>query len=61
VSDTITTLQQLALAAIVVALLRIPERRDRGLAWLSSAMGTRFISATLSATLFIAAVGGHEH
>ena len=61
VADTITTLQQFALAAIVVALLRSPERRDRGLRWLSSGMGSRFTSAMLSATLLIAAVGGHEH
>lgn len=61
VADTITTLQQLALAAIVVALLRPAERRSRALAWLSTGMGTRFTWAMLSATLLTAAVGGHEH
>jgi len=61
VADTITTLQQFALAAIAVAVLQGPEQRGRGLQWLSSAMGARCTSAMLSATLFIAAVGGHEH
>jgi len=60
VADTIATLQELAFAAIVVLLVR---RRERGapLAWLSSTMGTRLTSAILSATLFMAALGGHEH
>lgn len=61
VADTITTLQQFALAAIVVALLRNPERRERWLSWLSSGPGSRFTTAMLSAALLVAAVGGHEH
>ncbi len=61
VADTIATLQQFALAAIVVALLRRPTAGSPTLAWLNSGMGTRVTTALLSATLFIAAVGGHEH
>jgi hypothetical protein len=60
VADTIATLQEFAFAAIVVVLLR-PRERGSPLAWLSSALGTRLTSAILSASLFMAAIGGHEH
>lgn len=61
VADTITTLQQLVLAAIVVALLwhRGPGRRR--LAWMSGALATRITFALLTSTMLLAAVGGHEH
>ena len=61
VADTITTLQQLMLAAIVVALLRRPEAGDRRLAWMSGPMASRLTPAFLTMTLFMAALGGHEH
>lgn len=61
VADTITTLQQLVLAAIIVALLRRPERGHQRLPWLSSPLGTRIMPALLTMTMLIAAMGGHEH
>lgn len=60
-ADTIATLQELALAAIVVATIRQPEQGIPRLAWLNSGLGTRLTSAVLTASLFIAAIGGHEH
>jgi hypothetical protein len=61
VSDTIATVQELAFAAIAVALLRRPEPSERRLAWLASAMGLRVSLMLLSSSLFIAALGGHKH
>jgi len=61
VADTIATLQQLAFAAIVAALLWRPERGGRRLPWLSGSMAARLTPALLSASLLIAALGGHEH
>lgn len=61
VADTITTLQQFAVAAIVLALQRRPEQGDKRLAWLGGPLATRVTFALLSATMLTAAVGGHEH
>lgn len=61
VADTITTVQQFVLAAIVIALLRRPETGDRRLAWMSGPLATRLIFALLTATMLTAALGGHEH
>ena len=60
VADTITTLQQFALAAIAVALLR-NSAGDRGLAWLGGPLATRMTFALLTTMMLLAAVGGHEH
>jgi len=60
-ADTIATLQELTFAMLVAAVLWQPERRQRRLGWLSSPMGTRLTYAILSATLFVAALGGHKH
>ncbi|MEJ7797391.1 MAG: hypothetical protein WKF42_02745 [Solirubrobacteraceae bacterium] len=61
VADTIATLQELAFAALVVALVRRPEPGVERLAWLNGGLGVRLTPAILSASLFIAAIGGHEH
>lgn len=58
VADTIATLQELSLAALVVTVLR---RGERPVAWLSSPIGSRLTFALLSMTLMLAALGGHEH
>lgn len=61
VADTIATVQELAFAAIVAALVWRPERDGPRLAWLSSGIGVRLTYAVLTAALFTAAIGGHEH
>jgi len=61
VADTITTLQQFILAAIVVALLWRAEPGDRRLVWMNGAVATRLMSALLTTSMLMAAVGGHEH
>ena len=61
VADAIATLQELAFAAIVAALLWRPERGGTRLAWLSGGIGVRLTYAVLTAALFMAAIGGHEH
>jgi len=58
VADTIATLQELAFAAIAAVVVWRGEHR---LAWLSGALGVRLTFAVLSLTLFVAALGGHEH
>lgn len=60
-ADTIATLQELAFAAIVAATVRQPENGTPRLAWLNSGLGTRLTTAVLSASLLVAAIGGHEH
>jgi len=59
VADTIATLEEIALAAIVTGTLWRP--RAGRLAWLSSPLGLRFTIALISAALFVAALYGHEH
>jgi 4-amino-4-deoxy-L-arabinose transferase-like glycosyltransferase len=61
VSDTIASLQEVALAAIALAIVRAPEPTERRLAWLATPMGLRWTFMVLSATLFTAAIGGHRH
>lgn len=61
VADTIATLQEVAFATIVAALVWRPGRGEQRMAWLSSGLGIRFTFAVLSATLLLAAMGGHEH
>lgn len=56
-ADTIATLHELTFAAIVWR----AAAGDGWLAWLSSGIGTRLTFAFLSMTLFMAALGGHEH
>ena len=58
VADTVATLQELGLAAIVAL---VAWRGERPVAWLSGAMGLRLTFAVLSLTLMMAALGGHEH
>lgn len=58
VADTIATLQELGLVAIVAAIV---WRCDGAVAWLGSAIGLRLTWAVLSLTLLLAATGGHEH
>jgi hypothetical protein len=58
VADTIATLQELAFAAIAAVVVWRDERR---LAWLSGPLGVRLTFAVLSLTLFMAALGGHQH
>jgi hypothetical protein len=60
-ADSIATLQELAFAAIAAVIVRRPGRAKQRLAWLSTGMGARVTSAMLSASLFVAAVGGHQH
>ncbi|MDQ3723346.1 MAG: hypothetical protein M3376_09840 [Actinomycetota bacterium] len=61
VADTITTVQQFAVAAIVVALLSRPERGGGRLAWMGGPLANRLTFALLTVTMLLAAVGGHEH
>jgi hypothetical protein len=61
VSDTISSLEEYAFAAIALGILRAPDATERRLAWLGSPMGLRCTFMVLSATLFTAAVGGHKH
>lgn len=61
VADTIATLHELAFAGIVIATVRQPAHGSPRLAWLNSGLGARLTSAAVSASLFIAAIGGHEH
>ncbi len=56
-ADSIATLLELALAAIVAGALR----GARWLGWFETALATRVVTALLSAALMAAAVGGHEH
>ncbi|CAN5275347.1 hypothetical protein BH20ACT16_BH20ACT16_04330 [soil metagenome] len=58
VGDTIATVLEFAFAALVAVILwRGPQR----VAWLSGGIGMRLVPAFLSLSLFMAAVGGHEH
>lgn len=61
VADTITTLQQFVVAAIIVAWLWRPAAGDQRLAWMSGPLATRMTFALLSSTMLMAALGGHEH
>ncbi len=61
VSDTMATLQELAFAAVALALVRAPQRARARLDWLSSPMGLRVTFMILPAMLFVAALGGHQH
>lgn len=56
-ADTIATILELTFAAIVWR----ATVGDRWLGWLSSAIGIRLAFAFISMTLFMAALGGHEH
>lgn len=58
VGDTIATVLEVALAALVAVVLRRGQER---VAWLSSAIAIRLTFAVLSLALMLAAVGGHEH
>lgn len=61
VADTIATFHELAFAAIVATLVSRPGRGEQRLAWLGSGLGIRLTLVLLSASLLIAAAGGHEH
>lgn len=56
-ADAIATIHELMFAAIVWR----ATRGDRWLAWLGSGVGIRLTFGFLSMTLFMAALGGHEH
>lgn len=58
IGDTIATLLELAFAALVALVL---TRGERSVAWLSSAIGIRLTVLSLSLSLMLAALGGHEH
>ena len=61
VADTITTVQQVLLAAIVVALLRPSGAREGRLAWMGGGVAIRATFALLTTTMLMAALGGHQH
>jgi hypothetical protein len=61
VADTIATVQELAFAAVAIALLRAPARAGERLAWLAGPIGLRVSFMILPAMLFVAALGGHKH
>ena len=61
VADTIATVQELTFAAIALPLTGPAERSDRRIRRLSAVLGPRLISAVVSASLFMAAIGGHQH
>lgn len=61
VADTITTLQQFILAAIVVASLRRRDGEGQPLSWMGGALATRIMFAFLTSTMLMAAIGGHQH
>jgi hypothetical protein len=60
-ADTLATVQELAFAAVALALVRAPETSRRRLDWLSGPMGVRVTFMILPAMLFVAALGGHKH
>jgi len=60
-SDTIASLQEFALAAVAIGLMRAPVATERRLAWLGSPMGLRLTFMILPALLLTAAIGGHAH
>ncbi len=57
VADTIATAHELTFAALAWRTMS----GDRWLRWLSGGVGLRLSFAYLSLTLFMAALGGHEH
>jgi hypothetical protein len=61
VADTIATVQELLFAAAALALVRRPQQSERRLASLGSPIGVRLVFMLLSASLFVAALGGHKH
>lgn len=61
VADTITTVQQFILAAIVVAFLWRRDGDGQRLSWMGGGLATRMMFAFLSCTMMMAAIGGHQH
>jgi hypothetical protein len=53
--------QELLFAAAALALVRRPQQSERRLASLGSPIGVRLVFMLLSASLFVAALGGHKH
>lgn len=61
VADAIATFMELAFVVLAATLLWRPQRGQRWMTAMRGGLGPRLIPALLSASLFIAAIGGHEH
>jgi len=59
VADSVATLEEIALAVLVWALLRRPRQAGRP-AWLTSPSTLRLASAVLSSALFVSVLVGHN-
>lgn len=59
VADSVATLEEIALAVLVWALLRRPRQAGRP-TWLTSPLTLRIASAVLSSALFVAVLIGHD-